>query len=280
MQKNNLVFLSFKDFFTAPMLKLALMPFVVTFLVTYILFFMVADVSLDALQDSSVHIQSSQTSTINGVEHTQTRDEIYQGGNEVIAFLMQHAITAWFVSAFIYVVGTVAVLYFSIFIAIIIIGMLTPWILPIVHQRHYAHLPYTGYGNIFSAIWKFVLTVLLTLLFFLVMSPLYFIPILGQVLFFVPFYYFFHKLITYDVASTIMTKAQYKKIMFFKGNTIRMKTAALYLLSLIPFVAIFFMVYFVIYLGHSYFYELEKLDEKEGHDTNSVTLDEPKVLHS
>jgi len=282
MARENLVILSFKDFLTAPMLKLALMPFIVTFLVTYILFFMAADAGIDALQESSVEIHSSQTNTINGITHTETRDEVYQGGSEVVSFLMRHAITAWFVSAIIYVVGTVAALYFSIFISILIIGMLTPWILPIIHQRHYAHLPYTGYGNILSAIWKFVTIGLITLLLFIIMAPLYFIPLLGQLLFFVPFYYFFHKLITYDVASTIMTKAQYKQIMYFNGTSIRMKTGALYLLSLIPFVALFFIVYFVIYIGHSFFAELDNLESKDKSTPHrqTVNLDTPKALRS
>lgn len=280
MQKENLAFLSLKDFFTTPMLKLALMPFVITFLITYLLFFMAADAGIDAMKESSVHIQSSQTTMVDGVPHTESVNEVYQGGNEVIAFLMKHAITAWIVSAVIYVIGTVAALYFSIFLAIIIIGFLTPWILPIIHQRHYAHLPYTGFGNLFTSLWKFAITTLLTLLLFIIMAPLYFIPLLGQVLFFVPFYYFFHKLLTYDVASTIMTKTEYKKIMFFNGGSIRIKTGALYLLSLIPFVALFFVVYFVIYIGHSYFYELEKLTSTESDDpqANTVNLDTPKVL--
>lgn len=283
MVEKNLIFLSFKDFFTPSMLKLALMPFVITFLVTYMLFFMAADAGIDAMKESSVHIQSSQTTVVNGVPHTESVNEVYQGGNEVMAFLMKHAITAWIVSAVIYVVGTVAALYFSIFIAIIIIGFLTPWILPFVHKRHYAHLPYTGFGNPFSALWKFAVTALLTLLFFIIMAPLYFIPLLGQILFFVPFYYFFHKLLTYDVASTIMTKSEYKKIMFFNGGTIRLKTAGLYLLSLIPFVALFFVVYFVIYIGHSYFHELEKLSHNsvdQDPQKNKVDLDTPKALQA
>ena len=94
---------------------------------------------------------------------------------------------------------------------------------------------------------------------FIVFVPLYFIPLVNIVVFNFPLYYFFHKMITYDVSSTICTKDEAMKIKFFHATTLRLKTLALYLISLIPFVIFFAAVFFVIYLGHSYFLETKKL---------------------
>jgi hypothetical protein len=66
----------------------------------------------------------------------------------------------------------------------------------------------------------------------------------------------------YDVSSNICTKEEDMKIRFFYGSTLRLKTLGLYLISLIPFVIFFASVFYVIYLGHSYFIEVKKMREE------------------
>jgi hypothetical protein len=89
--------------------------------------------------------------------------------------------------------------------------------------------------------------------------PFYFIPLLNVVAINLPFYYFFHRLLNFDVGSTICSKEDYKKIMFYKGNSIRLKTFVMFLVTMIPFTALFAMVFFVVYLGHVYFNELDTM---------------------
>jgi len=50
-----------------------------------------------------------------------------------------------------------------------------------------------------------------------------------------------------------------KQIKYFNATTLRLKTLGLYLISLIPFVIFFAPVFYVIYLGHSYFLEVRKM---------------------
>ncbi|MCW8837888.1 MAG: hypothetical protein OQK11_04210, partial [Thiovulaceae bacterium] len=55
------------------------------------------------------------------------------------------------------------------------------------------------------------------------------------------------------------TKNEALEIAFKNKNKLRIKTLLLYLLSLIPFMIFFTTVFFVIYLGHTYFIETRKL---------------------
>ena len=117
----------------------------------------------------------------------------------------------------------------------------------------------TGHSNIAEGIFLVIKWALVMLGLFILFVPLYFIPLVNIVAFNFPLYYFFHKVMTYDVASTIATREENKKIKYFNATTLRLKTLGLYLISLIPFVIFFASVFYVIYLGHSYFIELRKM---------------------
>jgi hypothetical protein len=66
-------------------------------------------------------------------------------------------------------------------------------------------------------------------------------------------------MITYDISSNIATAEEDKQIKFFSKNKLRVKTILLYLISLIPFTIFFGAIFYVIYLGHTYFQEVKKL---------------------
>ncbi|NPA59992.1 MAG: hypothetical protein GXO30_05965, partial [Epsilonproteobacteria bacterium] len=102
--------------------------------------------------------------------------------------------------------------------------------------------------------WSLIMIVL-----FIVLIPLYFIPVVNILAFNLPLYYFFHKMITFDISSNISTKEEFKKIKYFNANSIRLKTLMLYLISLVPFAIFFTAIFYVIYLGNTYFIEVRKL---------------------
>ena len=95
--------------------------------------------------------------------------------------------------------------------------------------------------------------------------PFYFVPVLNVIMLNIPIYYFFHKMLTYDVTSNINTNDEYKKIMFFAGNDMRIKTFVLYLISLIPFAILFGGIFYVIFMGHAYFRETRELRLSSNH---------------
>ena len=107
-------------------------------------------------------------------------------------------------------------------------------------------------------------------LLFILFIPLYFIPLINILAINLPFYYFFHKMLNYDVASTLLTEQEYKIIHAKKANVFRFRTLLLYFLSMIPSLMLFSAVFFIIYLGHGYFQELNKMVKDE--DKNDLNL--------
>jgi len=247
---------SIKDLFTKKMIAYSIMPFIISMIILYILFFIVAGMGVDQL--TTMDIQSTQTTIQNGVPHTESFSATLEN-TAIIKFLMSSALTSWIATFFVYTIGGFLVLYLSIFVALLVIGFLTHNILTEIKYRHYPDVEMVGHSNAVESIFLTLKWIFIMIVLFLVFIPLYFIPLVNIIAFNFPLYYFFHKMMTYDVSSSICTKEEAKKIKYFHGSTLRLKTLGLYLLSLIPFVIFFASVFYVIYLGHSYFIEVKKL---------------------
>ncbi len=254
-----ILMLSLRDFFTAKMLKYAIMPFVVTLVIMYILFFVAADSGLDSLH-TSLDINTTQTTIQNGIPHTKNFSAHVENSS-IIKFLMQYSVTSWLASFLVYAIGGFFVLFVSIIIAVIAVGFMTPLVLKELHARHYKDVEMIGYSNIFEAMLSVVKWALIMLLLFILLIPFYFIPLVNIVAFNIPLYYFFHKMMIYDVSSNITTKEENNQIKYMRKGTLRLKTLFLYLISLIPFAIFFGAVFYVIYLGNTYFIEVKKLRE-------------------
>ena len=262
-KETSILSLSIKDFFSATMLKYSLLPFILTMLLMYSLFFYIAGAGVDQLSSlGPINVESSQTTIQNGIPHTDNFTATLEG-SEFIQFLMSHAITSWIATFLVYTVGGFLTLYLSIFVALIVIGFLTPFVLKTIQKRHYQNVEMIGHSTIIGALLLTLKWIAITLILFIVFIPLYFIPLINIVAFNFPLYYLFHKMMTYDISSNICTKEEDKKIKYFTGNTLRLKTLALYLVSLIPFAIFFGAIFYVIYLGHSYFMEVEKMRGEE-----------------
>lgn len=248
---------SVKDFFTKSMLKVALYPLIITLAVMYIFFFVVAGDFVDSLENSTIQMEQTHVETINGQENVTTINESYTGIG-IIDYLLKFSITSGIVGFLLYTVGTLFVMIFSLFIALIIIGFLTPQILSKIRDRHYEDLEFKGYGTIFSTITFTIKHIFFMIVLFFLLIPLYFIPIVNIVAFNLPFFYFFHKMLHFDVGSTLMREEDFVLLKHKYKNEMRIKSFGLYLISMIPFMALFSTVFFVIYLGHNYIVKLEK----------------------
>ena len=268
-----LLSISIRDFFTKRMLQFALVPFLGTVALMYTLFFGIADAGIDSLRESTLQIEQHQQTQQNGVVETQHETTTVEGGSAILRFLMEHTVTSWLVSFIVFTVGGFITFIFAMFIALIIIGFLTPYIVKEIHRRHYSHLPLEHHGSIAGILLASLKHVVIMLLLFLVLTPFYFVPLLNLVAFNLPFYYLFHKLYLLDVASETTTKERFRLIMAFHGGQVRMTTAGLYLLSLVPFAAYITPVFNVIVLTHSMF---RKSVEVEAHH-ESVTAAKSKT---
>lgn len=260
MSEKDIFIRSVKDFFTLEMLKYSIAPFVITIILMYALFFFIAGVGVDQL--GQMQVQTTETTMQNGIPHTETIDTMLEG-TAVIEFLMSYAVTSWIATFLIYAIGSFMVLYASIFIAIIVIGFLTPAVLKVLQSRHYNGVEMLGYSNIVFGILSMLKWAVIMLLLFIVFIPFYFIPIVNLVAFNLPLYYFFHKMITFDISSNICTKEENRKLMFFKGANLRAKTLFLYIVSLIPFAIFFAAIFYVVYLGNSYFLAIKDIRSEE-----------------
>ena len=256
MNEKELLNRSFQDLFTPKMLKFSLAPFLISIVILYITFYYFAGLGLEQL--GTLNIESSQTSLENGIPHTESMSASLEG-SAIIQFLMSHALTSWIASFLVYAIGGFFTLYVSIFVAVLVIGFLTPYILKELQKRHYPEIEMIGYSNTFESLFLTMKWAFFMLALFFLLVPLYFIPLINIIAFNLPLYYFFHKMITYDIASNITTREEDKQIKYFNGTNLKVKTVALYLLSLIPFIVFFGSVFFVIYLGNSYFSEVSKL---------------------
>lgn len=250
--------ISIKDYFTKDMLKLIVFPLIGSFLVLIIMFYAIADMGLSHLEETQIQVQQHQTMVENGVVHETTSDETYSGSS-IIDFLLRYTVTSWIVSFLVYTVGLFAIGYLSIFTSLIIVGFLTPRILHTIHKRHYSHLELEdGYDTVIGSIFKLLKTTLVMFILLILFIPLYFIPVVNIIAINLPFYYLFHKMLNYDVSANIMSYEKFKKIYYFTKSSFRGKTLLLYVVSLVPFVAFFISIFYIIFIGHSYFQLLEK----------------------
>ena len=256
MRDTNILLLSIQDFFTPKMLKYALLPFLITIVIMYILFFIIAGVGLDSL--STLDVQSTQTSIQNGIPHTESITAQLQG-LEIVKYLMSFALTSWIVTFLVYAIGGFLTMHASIFVAVIVIGFLTPMVMKELQKRHYSDVEMIGHSNIFEVIFSIIKWSVVMIVLFILLVPFYFIPLLNIIAFNLPLYYFFHKMLTFDVSSNLCTAEEDKQIKYFSKNSIRAKTLFLYIISFIPFVILFGAIFYVIYIAHTYFIEVRKI---------------------
>lgn len=250
--------ISIQDYFTKEMLQLLVFPLIGTFVVLIISFYSIADIGLSQLENTKIEIQKQQVLIENNTAIETKSDETYTG-SAIIDFLLRYSITSWIVTFLFYLFGLFVIGYLSIFISLIIVGFLTPYILRTIHKRHYSSLILDeGYDTILGSFVKLLKTALVMIFLFIILIPFYFIPIINIFAINLPIYYFFHKMLNYDVSANIMKKESFQRIYYFNKNTFRRRTLFLYIISLIPLVAFFISIFYIIYIGHSYLILLEE----------------------
>ncbi len=257
MEEIKLLKTSINDYLTKDILKILLYPLIGSIIVLYIAFFTLADMGLETLEQSRLEINQQHTVVENGVENTETSHESYTGSS-ILDFLLKHTITSWIVSFLVYTIGLFAIGYISIFLSLLIIGLLTPRILSIIHKRHYSHLSVNGYGTLFNGLAKLFMSAVVMVILFLLLIPFYFIPLINIVAINLPFFYFFHKMLHFDVGSTILSKERFSMIYYKNRYPMRYRSLFLYVISLVPFAAFFISAFYIVYLGHAYFIQMEK----------------------
>ena len=90
-----------------------------------------------------------------------------------------------------------------------------------------------------------------------------FLPFINIFVYYLAFYYLFHKLLMLDITSSVLDKENFK-IFNAQASTFEFKfsTLCFYLVSSIPLLGIFLQVFFVIFLTHLAYQRILKLEVK------------------
>jgi hypothetical protein len=229
---------SLQDFFTKKFLLMSTLPFILTSGILFILLF-------QFVGELSTWFETHQAATGPNVD--------WSSITAILKFIFGFAFVQWLLTLVIYFVGSFAVILLTIVIAVVVIGFFTPIVVQTLANRHYPHLQLKGHGNLLTTLMFTLKTLMITLFLLILFIPLYFIPIIGVIALHFPIYYLFHKLLVFDVASTLNTKEEYKIIRQDAISELRINTFFLFLFSLIPFVGITMQIFFVIVLSHIFF---------------------------
>ncbi|RBQ29840.1 EI24 domain-containing protein [Aliarcobacter vitoriensis] len=258
MNEAEIILKSVKDFFSSKMLKIALIPLIVSMIILYVIFFGMASIGIEALRTVA------QTAQEGGEVIIDENAPFYIiWFTYFIVFMFKYSITSWLAGILFYTVGTVFIFHISVILTLFIIGFLTPMIVEVLHKKDYSHLELKPFGNIRNAITNSLKAIFVMIFLYILFIPLYFIPLVNIVALYLPLYYFFHKLLNFDVGSTILSKDEYQKIYTDNSSSFRFRTLALYFLATIPFITLFVAVFYVTYLSNAYFVELTNLRRKE-----------------
>lgn len=286
MKKKSLFSLSLKDFFTPYFLSLALLPLLITLGILFTSLFYgikVLNEKMDSVRiekTTTSYSTSTQTSTQSSInvsfdEEPSEKSSILDinpmhlldslQSSEILSSMLQNDILRWIIEKLVFLVATYFILIFAVIIAVIIVGFFTPLVVRKLKSRHYPPFQIKGHGSLLYVLWYAVKSFLIMILLYILLIPFYFIPFINIIAFNLPAFYFFHKMLVFDVGSTINTKEEYARIRAIVGNQVRLRTFLMYLLTLVPLVGIFFPLLFVIYLSHIFINESIELRQVSGH---------------
>ena len=238
--------ISLKDFLTKKFILLSLLPLLGAVLVLGVLAFFGGKESFETLQSAIA----------NG-------DFTLLQSYPIISKILNYSVTKWIIGAFFYIAGTFLVLIFSVIIAVVIAGFLTPVVTKEINLRHY-NLERQNEVSFLKVIKLMAVSLLKFIAIFLICLVFYFVPILNLFVINVPFFYLFYKFLLIDVASNSLNKERFDKIYRQGGGYKFMLSCFLfYLLCLIPLVGLFLQLFFVIFLSHILYQNEQKFGVKK-----------------
>ncbi len=173
-------------------------------------------------------------------------------------------IILWFLGFMIVVVaGIIGVIlgsYLVLLFAMIITGFMTDSLVKAVRNKHYPNTEYTGHGSVTEMIWKTVKFGFLMILLLIITLPLFFIPLINIVWFWLLGFFFFRYFLVLDVGQVILPKELFNKLSGLTNWEPTSALAILLLLSVFPIVGFFVPVLAVIALSHYYLDQLSLAD--------------------
>jgi hypothetical protein len=168
------------------------------------------------------------------------------------------------------VAGWLLALLAGLFFAVAVVGLLTPSIVGEVGRRHYPNRRLSGGGGVAGYLRFMLRTLLVFIGLGLLVLPLLFVPGLNALAINLPFFYWFHRLLTFDVLDTVCSPAERATATRSCRAGLLARTALLYPLSLVPLVGLLLQVLFVLVLAH---YAVPRLAPEAGARTPAEGVD-------
>ncbi|EJX0911950.1 EI24 domain-containing protein [Campylobacter coli] len=154
------------------------------------------------------------------------------------------------------------IIFASVFLALFITSFLTPFIAKEINQKYY-HYNNTNEVSTLKTIFEIFKIFLKFIGIFLLCTLALFLPFINLFVYYLAFYYLFHKLLMIDVTSTILDKESFKNFHSdFSPLEFKFSTLCFYLLSSVPLLGLFLQVFFVIFLTHLGYQRILKLKAK------------------
>ncbi|EAO7294044.1 hypothetical protein FEU36_02020 [Campylobacter coli] len=154
------------------------------------------------------------------------------------------------------------IIFASVFLALFITSFLTPFIAKEINQKYY-HYNNTNEVSTLKTIFEIFKIFIKFIGILLLCTLALFLPFINIFVYYLAFYYLFHKLLMIDVTSTILDKESFKNFHSdFSPLEFKFSTLCFYLLSSVPLLGLFLQVFFVIFLTHLAYQKILKLKAK------------------
>ncbi|HEH5160156.1 TPA: EI24 domain-containing protein [Campylobacter coli] len=154
------------------------------------------------------------------------------------------------------------VVFASVFLALFITSFLTPFIAKEINQKYY-HYNNTNEVSTLKTIFEIFKIFIKFIGILLLCTLALFLPFINLFVYYLAFYYLFHKLLMLDITSSVLDKENFKifntQVSAFE---FKFSTLCFFLLSSIPLLGIFLQVFFVIFLTHLAYQRILKLEAK------------------
>ena len=223
-----------KDFFSGKFLFLSLAPFIAPILILGAFFVYGSGEFLNLLQEGSTSGDYSY---------------IDESAHPILTYLLGFAVFHWVIMTLFVVFGTFGIVLISLILAVITVGLLTPYIVSLVRKKSYLHVKQSDGDGFFSSAWIMFKIFMKFILLFLCTLPFLLLPFINFFIFQLPFFYLFYKLMMFDlISSGICADAEF----IMKENRVYLFVVMgiFFFLSLIPLFGLLLQVFFVVYLSH------------------------------
>ncbi|MDX1593785.1 MAG: EI24 domain-containing protein [Gammaproteobacteria bacterium] len=148
------------------------------------------------------------------------------------------------------VAGWLLAVLAALFLAVAVVGLVTPALVAEVRRRHYPDRPAGGGAGVAGYLLFLLRSLLVFMGLVLVVLPLLFVPGLNLLAINLPFYYWFHRLLTWDVLEAACPNDVRPRVAREARFGLVARTVPLYALSLVPLAGLFLQVFFVLVLAH------------------------------